>query len=409
MYIICYTEERSMLHLKRPPAMIKEEFTAKLDLLRSVLQSHGYSQIYLQAEGAMRWLTGTHHQVIDIPAYESTTVHALVTFSEGKTHIGLTCEPWEKNRVRDLVDHGIWNETDAEASYIEPSQIPDTAALLLPDDANYSDILRQAVSPLAERTDGNQYAKLTWLVHESRNALIEASQTLKEGMTCWDVRSLIYSCCHARGIELSMVLTGLSGMEAFLHPVWDERFHIQKGTVLKLAVNARFCDMFHSATQLVTVGIPPASYQRRVHNALQDAALAYADAYRAHAAESTVYHQLDAVFRRTAEVHALPGFEQSAYLHHPGGPLSPLGSRDFILQPEGTRLLYPWAQFAVNPVDCLTYSKYELQGIILPEGPPLILDEFETWEDDESHYDIKTFHGKPIKLPTILTCSGERG
>jgi hypothetical protein len=36
--------------------------------------------------------------------------------------------------------------------------------------------------------------------------------------------------------------------------------------------------------------------------------------------------------------------------------------------------MFPWMQFAVNPVEVLHHAKVELQGVVMPEGAPLILD-----------------------------------
>jgi hypothetical protein len=36
--------------------------------------------------------------------------------------------------------------------------------------------------------------------------------------------------------------------------------------------------------------------------------------------------------------------------------------------------MFPWMQFAINPCDTLQYTKVELQGIVMPEGAPLMLD-----------------------------------
>lgn len=36
--------------------------------------------------------------------------------------------------------------------------------------------------------------------------------------------------------------------------------------------------------------------------------------------------------------------------------------------------MFAWMQFAVNPVEALHSAKVELQGLLLPEGAPLILD-----------------------------------
>lgn len=164
--------------------------------------------------------------------------------------------------------------------------------------------------------------------------------------------------------------------------------------------------MFHSASQLVKFAAEPTEFEKRVHFGLQDTALGYADAFREGQTEGELYNALAEVFKTAAEKHGLPGFEDSAYLHHPGGPLSPLGNREFIISKDGKRKIIPYAQFAVNPVDCLAFLKFELQGMVQPHSQPLIFDEFSQVIRDKNCFDIREFYGRQLKLPTILSCSG---
>jgi len=195
-------------------------------------------------------------------------------------------------------------------------------------------------------------------------------------------------------------------MERHLHPVYNERSFVEAGCMVKLVVGARYGEMFHSASQLVKFAAEPTEFEKRVHFGLQDTALGYADAFREGQTEGELYNALAEVFKTAAKKHGLPGFEGSAYLHHPGGPLSPLGNREFIISKDGKRKIIPYAQFAVNPVDCLAFLKFELQGMVQPHSQPLIFDEFSQVNRDKNCFDIREFYGRQLKLPTILSCSG---
>ena len=387
--------------MERPDPITKVEFCAKLKHLGDVMESNGYTSAYLNSEGAMRWLTGVRHQVVDISPDASTTVQALVRIHP-KTSIVFFGEPWESARIHDAMAGGIWHECGVEVSY--GGQFPDFSrpGLISPTLAEYIELERAIVSPLAEGMEGNQWNKLMWLIGESRKALIETAGILEPGMTGWEVRTALYQSCHSRHVELNLVMVGLSGMQKQAHPVINDDSVVEEGAVVKLVTGARYYDMFHSASQLVKIGGLPTERELHVHRALQEAAVAYADRFRNGAVESDLYASLDPIFHDIGNKYSLAGFDKSSHLHHSGGPLSPLGSRDFVISKQGTRKILPYAQFAVNPVDALEYLKFELQGLALPEGAPMIFDEF-AWCRDERLYGTVPWQSGTLRLPTIIT------
>jgi hypothetical protein len=390
------------LIMNKPVTITRNEFASKLETLRSVLVSHGYSPILLQAEGALRWLTGKRYQVVDIAPDAPTTVSVLVSVEYEQPSIQFISDSWEKFRVLDIIEEGIWNGMDVDVSYTEAPDIPKNGEILLPGQSSFTQIQREIVTPLAEKTEGNQYAKLQWLIGESRRTLVDSVRMLQEGMNGEDVRNLIYSMYHERGMELNLVLIGLPGMEKHLHPVYDERKQVVKGKLIKLAVGARYCDMFHSASQMVKLDEELSGPESQAYAALRDAALAYADLYRIENDEGMMYEKMGKVFQEAARKHELPGFEKSAFLHHAGGPLSPLGNRDYTLVKGGTRRLIPYSQFAINPIDCLVYTKFEVQGMVRPGREPLIFDDFHQCGEDASNFDVMPFHSQRLRLPKII-------
>lgn len=391
--------------MDRPKSITKVEFCAKIDLLKTVVEKFDGTAMYLCSEGAMRWLTGKRHQVVDINANAPTTVQAVVDAGTPQPSIVLYSDPWESARVHDIIESGPWNGCGIKATYGGPVCDFSNPKLISPKWENYAEIERYIVSPLAEGLHGNQRDKLEWLASESRQALISIAKAVRIGMTGWELRTLVYQAYHERHIELNLVMLGLSGMKRHLHPVIEDDSVVEQGAVIKIAIGARYFDMFHSATQLVKINSDPTDRELKIHRALQEATLSYADQFRNEAIENDIHSSLGPIFKDIATKHDLPGFEHSAYLHHAGGPLSPLGNRDFVIGPEGNRPIIAHAQFSVNPVDALEYLKFELQGIVRPEGPPVILDEFSWCGDDPKHkpnYDVLAWeNGKP-RLPTII-------
>lgn len=387
--------------MERPDPITKVEFCAKLNHLENVLESNGYSSAYLRSEGAMRWLTGIRHQVVDISPDAPTTVQALVRIHP-KTSIVFFSEPWELARVYDIMSGGIWHGCGVEVMYGGSTPDFSRPESISPALAEYAELERAIISPLAEGLEGNQWDKLIWLIGESRKALIEVAGILEPGMTGWEVRTALYQSFHSRHVELNLVMVALSGMQKHAHPVINDDSVVKEGAVVKLVTGARYYDMFHSASQLVKIGGLPTERELHVHQALQEAAVAYADHFRNGAVESDLYASLDPIYHDIEKKYSLIGFDKSSHLHHSGGPLSPLGSRDFVISKQGTRKILPYAQFAVNPVDALEYLKFELQGVTLPEGAPMILDEF-TWCRDERLYGTVPWQSGTLWLPTIIT------
>jgi hypothetical protein len=110
------------------------------------------------------------------------------------------------------------------------------------------------------------------------------------------------------------------------------------------------------------------------YHALQEGAVEYADCYRSGAVEGTIYTELGRRFEALEKKHGIAGFAASAYAHHLGGPTSPIGNRDYLIEKGGTRRMFPWMQFAINPLETRFLTKVEVQGIVQPEGPPHMLD-----------------------------------
>lgn len=386
--------------MTRPKSITKAEFCAKLEHLKKVLKPHNFRSIYIHSEGALRWLTGMRHQVVDLDPYAPTTVQALVEI-EPELSIKFFSDPWEAARIEGFMKRGIWQDCEIPVSYTSTPPNLRSPKILSPTNTNYSEIEREIVSPLAEGLIGNQWKKLTWLINESRQALLEIASHITVGMNGWQLRSLVFEAYHRRHLELNLVLLGLSGMKTYLHPVIEDDSYVEEGSIVKLVIGARYFDMFHSASQLVKIGQEPSERELLVHEALQAAALDYTALFSPETTEAELYEALSPIFHRVERTYELPGFAASAYLHHPGGPVSPLGNRDFVITQDGLRKIYPYTQFSVNPVDALEYLKFELQGVALPDATPLICNDF-AWCTDQRFFVTRKFNQDLVQLPTII-------
>lgn len=381
--------------MNRPKSIDKNEFLAKIKHLKEFIEPLKYKSLYLESEGALRWLTGYRHQVIDIESSAPTTLQAVVNpFSKTLTFFS---DRWEEARIRSIMAKGIWNECGFKSEYQQKGDFLEKNSPLIPNEEQ----LRSIVSPLAEGFDGNQWRKLQWLINESRQALITVGGQLRSGQTGWDVRTMIYNEYSRRHIELNLVMVALGGMEDHLHPVVDDDSLVTPKSVVKLVVGARYYDMFHSASQLVVIDREPTEIEKKVHHALVEATLAYADGYRAGAIESDLYRSVGPIFEKIEKKYHLLGFHKGAYLHHLGGPLSPLGNRDFTLTEGQKRVILPFAQFALNPCEPIHSFKFEMQGVALKDQSPTILNDFQ-WCNDPSLYEVHLFDNKEIPLCTLI-------
>jgi hypothetical protein len=358
---------------QRPPAITKEEISAKLAHLAAECQRVSSRGVLLVAEGALRWLTGMRHQVGDIAPGQPSPVSALVEAAGGRASVTFVAAPWELPRLADRIPEVFAGIDGVEVSVSGAMpRVPD--GVIAPADPSYGELAGRIVRPLVGGLDGNQYAKLAWLAGEAAAALAESAQRLAVGMDGEAVRGEVARSLAEHRLDHNLILVALAGQERHLHPLPDARYRAERDGWAKLVVGARYAELIVSATVQVKLGRAPSPEARGAYAALQRAAVEYADCYRAGAVEGEIYAELGRRFKRVAEETGTAAIAESAYLHHPGGPCSPLGNRDYLLAAGGTRTMLPWTQFAINPVEALADTKVELQGVVMPEGAPLVLD-----------------------------------
>lgn len=279
----------------------------------------------------------------------------------------------EMPRITDQIPEVFEGTADVSVEFRQ-SLPPLSDAVLMPNGSGYSEILGQIMGPLLGGRNGNQMSKLEWLYAMTTAVLTETSFQLEVGMNGAEVRGQIFRNLAARDVECNLILVALAGQEKHFHPLYGSRYRIEDGCWVKLAVGCRYAELIVSATAMVRIGRCSFPEEVRIFAALQRGAVEYADLYRSGMSESDIYREVGERFKAIERETGLTGFQPSAYFHHMGGPTSPLGNRDYLLEPGGTRRIFPWMQFAINPCDVLLFTKVELQGFVMPEGAPRMLD-----------------------------------
>jgi hypothetical protein len=275
-------------------------------------------------------------------------------------------------RVKDRIPQ-IFEGVPGVSVHIAETLPPPSTYVLTPETTSYAEIVGEIVRPLVGGLEGDQFKKLDWLSCMTSAILAETALNLELGMDGARVRGEIFRNLARWDLESNLIMVALTGQEGYFHPLFDARHRIGNNSWVKLVVGARYAEMIVSTTLMIKFGGVPGA-ARTAYRALQEAAVEYADCYRAGALEADIFNAVGERFRRAGERRCLPEVEQSAYAHHLGGPTSPLGNRDYLITRGGTRRMFPWMQFAINPVDLRHTTKVELQGVVRPEGPPIVID-----------------------------------
>ncbi len=386
-----------------PPALTTVELGQKLEQLRKILAKEKKNAIYLHQEGALRWLTGYRNQITDIAPGAESPVKALVAVNRGRFDITFVTTPFEMPRIKDQFPEQFSGLDTVSVSFSETvPRLP--AGTIKPSDKTCGEITGAIIRPLLGGLEGNQYRKLRWLANTTTVALYNTARSLKPGMNGFRVYGLMSKIFYTLGLESNLFLVALAGQENHLHPLYHERYRVEKKGWIKLVVGTRFADMIYSGTVMVKMGGTITEDQALWHQALRQGLVEYADCYRKGKTETRIYEELGARFREVEKDFGLKGFAKAAYLHHPGGPTSPLGNRDYIIQKKGKNKMFPWIQFALNPVEHRYSTKAELQGMVMPDGPPRILDPFEfTARGKPGVTEFTARSGTRAKIADIIT------
>ena len=366
------TPSFDLARFQPPPTITKEELEGKLGHLRAVIERRGFDTILLGCEGAIRWLTGTRHQIVDIAPDAGSPVRALVRLGPGAVEVTFLTTRIEMPRIKDQLPEVFRGVPGVSVDFRESLPLPEDA--LLPGGAGYEEALAEIVRPLLGGREGNQLRKLEWLHAMTAAVLAETALRLKAGMNGSEVRGMVFGGLASRDVECNLIMVALAGQEKHFHPLYSSRYRAEPGGWVKLVTGTRYAELIVSATVMAKITSSPSKEEARVYAALQRGAVEYADLYRNGMSESDIHREVGERFMTIERETGLMGFQRSAYFHHLGGPTSPMGNRDYLLEAGGTHRMFPWMQFSINPCDVLQYTKVELQGIVMPEGAPLVLD-----------------------------------
>jgi Xaa-Pro aminopeptidase len=385
-----------------PPMITAEEVRTKLDHLAGVLGRSGRGAILLSREGAMRWLTGIRHQITDLAPDAESPVKALVSAGSSSTQIVLFTTRIEMPRVRDQVPETFKGVSGVTLDFQEGPP-PSGDGIFGPGQEGYDTALGEIVRPLTGGFEGNQFQKLEWLCSMTTAVLIESAHQLQAGMNGAQVRGLIFRNLAERDIECNLILVALAGQEKHYHPLYNSRYKLENGCWVKLVAGSRYAEHIVSATAMVRYGGRISPEEARIYAALQEGAMEYADLFRSGAIEADIHREVGARFIEVEKKRGLRGFGPSAYFHHMGGPTSPIGNRDFLIDPNGVRRMFPWMQFAINPVDVFQSTKVEMQGIVQPTGAPHILDGFRFTPPERDVYtEVRVKGGASGKVANLV-------
>jgi hypothetical protein len=366
-------KRRDIVLDRAPVPLDRAELDAKLAHLGSVLDSVKARGILLTQEGALRWLTGVRHQIITIAPEAASPVSALVTRQGARTHIDFVTTPIEMPRIKDQLPQVY--ESVPDVTITMGTTMPSTDnGILLPSSPAWAEVTGRIVRPLVGGTTGNQFAKVSWLASAATAVLAQSASEIEPGMNGAEVHARALSNLLSQDIDCNLVLVALAGQEGHLHPLWESRYKVEKDCWVKLVCAARLADQIISATVMVKFGPRVSAEALASYHALQEGTMEYADCYRNGVTEAELYDELGRRFQALEKKHGIPGFAAAAYAHHLGGPTSPIGNRDYIIEKGGARRMFPWMQFAINPLEPKFCTKVEVQGVVQETGAPLMLD-----------------------------------
>jgi Xaa-Pro aminopeptidase len=349
-----------------------DELRIKIAHLAEVVRRCGKKGILLTPEGALRRLTGTRHQIVDIAPDADSPLRALVRVHGSDVELTYITTRIEHARIRDQLPEIFQGVPDVRVEYREA--LPHVSEdIVVPSGEGYAEIIGEIVRPLLGGFAGNQFRKLEWLCGMTTAVLYESALQLEPGMNGSQVRGIVIQNLARQDIECNLMMPALAGQEKHFHPLYNSRYRIADDGWIKLVVGSRYSELIFSATLMARFGAPISREERRLYAALQEAAVEYAGLYRSGAVESDLHREAGTRFMAIERKHGIAGFHSSACFHHMGGPTSPLGNRDYLIEAGGTRRMFPWMQFAINPVDVFQSLKVELQGITMPEGAPRML------------------------------------
>ena len=239
-----------------PAALGPEELRLKLAHLRRVLEQAAKPGIFLVQEGALRWLTGMRHQVIEVAPDAPSPVCALIMTRGSALELTFVGSFTELPRLRARLSEALADGPDLRLEVRERlPTLPE--GCLAPGQADYAQVVGEVVRPLLGGLEGGQFRKLEWLHAHTHAALAGTAQAIEPGLDGEEVQALLRRELARRRIECNLVLVAVKGQEGHLHPLYDRGFRIERGCEVKLVTGTRFAELIVSASVMVRFGTPP--------------------------------------------------------------------------------------------------------------------------------------------------------
>jgi len=352
------------LHAVRPPYFTAEEAAWKAEKLRVVLTAQKINKVVFTAEGAVRWLTGIRNQIVAISPGAVSPVNVCASLADGKLTLAMIANRIEMFRFRDeiAVHAGLYEKAGVRIE-LAPAETFDRSVACDSQAVQFSAVSEELFLSGTDDEKSNYFLKLRHANELTLALLIEAAYQVAPGMDGMEVFALLSSLFYQHHMESNLFLIGLAGQEGHLHPLYNERYRIEKDKWFKLVAGGRYGEQIASQTVLVKIGGGMTATEEGRYRALQQATAEYADCYRPGITEAQLYAAAGDAFARVGDANGMAGFRDAAYHHHMGGPTSPLGNRDYTLTKNGAHTIRKLQSFAINPVDPVSNFKIETQGI----------------------------------------------
>lgn len=329
---------------------MESEITAKIQLIRDLLDKKGYDGVILNSQANLSWLTGGRFFI------NWATESGAASFWIGPESIKLITNNIEAER--------LWQEEGAASTCDELVPYPwydegQKKSLL----ARYSQGLHMATDELLSTPLRNLRMKLTEGEQEryaalgrmSSDVIESVAEEFKQGESEYQVAGRMAKACLERGIEPIVCLVG-ADERVFTrrHPLPTEKT-IENYAMLVLG--ARCGGLVASVSRAVYFGNVPselAAKQRAVNKV-----------EAAYWASSRPGVNLGEVFRAGMDAYTRTGFPNEWQFHHQGGPAG-YQSREIKVTSETPEIIEVGQALAWNPT--IQGTKAEDTVLVLPNG-----------------------------------------
>lgn len=294
-----------------------DELTEKRQRIEMLLDQHSLDAVYLSQVANFAWLTAGLEPVVMI---NSERAEAGLLVTHNKQYV--VCNSIEYPRLREedrLEDQGY--EFHVTPWYDGTPRFDELVhGLRWASDWPLPDVpdLSTEISRLRFQLTPQEISRYRWLGHHTGQAIEDAAQSVRPGMSEVQIAGLIATKALDHGIMPILLLVGVDErISHFRHPVPTQR-KLEKYAMLVIC--GRRWGLVASATRFVHFGHLPSDLERKQE------ACAYVDA--AFNSATVVDRQVSDVFREGVEAYTKMGFSGEWQKHNQGGAAGYM-SRDY--------------------------------------------------------------------------------